>query len=314
MIPFPYSILESEGWFAFNREKWGFQAERLQIGGELCNARFGLETIFYRNRRGRYQMPRLNPYLPLRFTSPCESTTADREEQWRRASAGLVEECARRQSDGMLSFAPDMLDASPWLDRSFHLHVRYTHIVDLPLNTQLVERTNRSQVNRAKETSYHCGAARHLEDVVGCLNDTEKRQGFQFLLTLDDLRLAAELLGGERFRPYVCYSEHGEPVSTVIILHSPGGIALGWVAGTRAEFLRDGVYSYLWWYIFEDLATRNSLAVDLMGANLPNVSAAKRNWGGRLLPYVAVEQPGLRSMVRHAREAWQFMRIKRGHS
>ncbi|HEU4965036.1 MAG TPA: GNAT family N-acetyltransferase [Bacilli bacterium] len=297
----PSNPLLLAGWQEFNRLKWGVTPQRVFLQGEKGD-RPQLEAIVYRNRRGKIVRPPLNPYLALRFLSTDTTHPFKLTSQWVKLTDSLA---ARMRAFGLgsaLFLSPEVADVRPWQWRGFLTSVRYTYHLDFPYDVQTADTGVRNRVKKARKLGLTCRRAHSVQEIYECLKATEDRQGFDHRLTPDDLELARRCLGDEHLRGYVCLTEDGEPASAAYVLHVPGSTAIGWVAGAKGEHLSSGAVQLLDLFILEDLQANGASGFDFVGANLPGVATAKSYWGGRLLPYYVIEQPGWRTLLRVMRQ------------
>jgi hypothetical protein len=78
------------------------------------------------------------------------------------------------------------------------------------------------------------------------------------------------------------------------------------LVGTRGAHLQSGATQLLIHDVLEDLQAAGAAGFDFEGANIPDVAAAKLNWGGQLVPWYRVDSFTLRSL---ARWGWYWFRF-----
>ena len=293
------SVLSLEGWLEFNRYKWGLKPLRVRLT-ESEKDLPAVEAVLYLDRKGRIVQPPLNPYLPVTFYPTPTDKTPRLYRQWMRASKWLVEEFVRRGVKGSVTFPPEVKDVRQWQWNGFLAEVRYTFYFELPYDLGLADSSKRTQVNRARRAAFVCEiATKHMyPEVIACLRETEARQKFTYRIDVKDLETALHLLGEKTFRVYVCRSNTGEVACARVVISTPGLRAIGWLAGTKKKFLDSGATQLLIWHTLNDLAQQGATGFDFAGANLPTVSAAKAEWGGKLMPYYLVTPLNLRTLAR----------------
>jgi len=305
------SPLALDGWLKFNEYKWQTRPVKLWVSeGErkLPSA----EVVLYFNKRGHIVQPPLNPYLPLSFyPTPAKMSRIYR--QWMRISELLVSRFIEDGIVGSIAFPPEVADVRQWQWNGFLAEVRYTFYLDLPYSLERADSSQRNKVRKAKKDGFSCEVAGRdvFRDVVECLQDTGSRQGFSYRLTQNDLQSALTFLGEDIFHVYVCRSPSGEVASARVALGAPGMRALDWIAGTKRKFLKSGVTQLLIAHELEHLSRMGVEIFDYAGANLPTVSMAKAEWGGKLVPYYVVRSMNLRSMAALAARAMRFRWRKR---
>jgi hypothetical protein len=277
------SPLELDGWLEFNERKWGVRAERVRYPDE----RGPLSAVLYLNRRGRVQLPHLNPYLPVRYDAR-RSAPYRAIREWNRAADAFALDLRQRGLAGTIAFPPSVRDLRAWTWHGFRVGVRYTLIQELPVSEVSVDPAMRRRARRAARAGYRCERTDRYADVLACLSDTEERQRFRYGLTLEDLRVLHAALG-DGFRTYICYDPLGNPAAARLVLHSPDGEAIDWVNGIQRAELASGAAPMLILHVLDDLAGAGAHTLDWEGANIPSIAAAKERWGGRIETWFTVE-------------------------
>lgn len=295
------SPLMLDGWLEFNRVKWSLKPLKLRLS-EKDSDLPAIEAVVYLDKKGRITQPPLNPYLPLCFFPSPTEKVARLYRQWLNVSGILADVFKNRRVRSAVILPPEAKDVRQWQWRGFLAEVRYTFCLDFPFNEDNIDYQVQKQIKKAENTGYLCEHVdenkNNLEEVVHCLADTETRQNFSYGVIVSDLRLALQLLGEEHFRIYICRTPSGEVASVRIILARANSCAIDWIAGTRRRFLMSGATQQLIYFALKDLENNKVSSLDYCGANLPSVSMAKANWGGRLLPYYSISAPNIRSLFR----------------
>jgi hypothetical protein len=304
------SPLELEGWIEFTEAKWGVKAEQLRftVGGKDVPV---LDVVLYRGHRGRIQIPPRSPYTSLRFVPTPTELPSRLNNQWRTLSAQLADYCLGCPTDSVIVFPPDYADVREFVWKNFFVDVRYTYWLDLPVVYEKAESSVRKRIRKAVDQGFRTERVTNFEDVVACLAGTEDRKGFTHNLTAADLGDAARRIGEEHLRCYVCYTTDGKAASARVVLHSPGHRALGWLAGTKPEYLNSGVAQLNAAFVLDDLTHAKATGFDYCGANICSVAEAKSRWGGELVPYFVVKKPGYREVGRLALRWLKTSRNKR---
>lgn len=297
------SPLALDGWLEWNRLKWGVTPHRRRV--PVANAPPYVEAVFYTDRKGRFCLPNRNPYAPMEFASPARvASRLDR--QWLECAGQVAAEMARCGVAIAIDLPPEIADLRPWRWAGFNVGLKYTLHLDFPYDLSHADKTLRGQVRKLAQQGYRVERTTNLPQVHQCLTETERRKGFDHELSLRDLELARDLLGDDNFRCYTCYTPAGEAASSCIALHLEGARALIWVGGSRDDHRLTGAHNYERTVIFHDLETAGAAGVDLAGANIPSVAAAKANFGARLVPYGTVEGYGVKPLARWVRGWWRF--------
>jgi hypothetical protein len=293
------TALAHDGWLAFNEHKWGVRAERVtypEPGGPL-------NVVLYLDRRGRVVLPRLNPYLPVSYEQrpsvPYRATRA-----WTAAAGAMAADLRRRGLGSTVAFQSNVRDLRPLAWRGFRLGVNYTVTQELPIPEAHIDPDVRRRVRRATEAKYRCERTLAFDDVIACVAETERRQGFRYALTISDLDLLASTMG-EAFRAYVCYSADGRPVAAQLLLHQEGGQAIDWVNGTALDELASGATQLLTKFSLADVLNAGAVSIDWEGANIPSVSASKERWGGQIEPWFTIEPLTIRNVAR-----WAYAQVR----
>lgn len=285
-----------EGWHEFNRIKWRVRPLRLTFG-EAGGDGARLEAVLYLDRRGRVYLPHANPYLPVRFHPPPAKFASRVERRWLSLAEPLAAEMRARGIANGVDLPVGIKDARPWRWAGFPVGVKYTYLIPLPHGIERMEESYRTHIRRANRAGYRCERTDRLVDLYGCLGETAARKGFRSNLDLRDLEQARALLGDEHFRVYVCYAPDGQPAAANVVLHQPGGQAVGWVSGTASAHLSTGAAQLLVAFTLADLAAAGATCLDLAGGNIPGVARAKSQFGAALVPYFLVNPIGLKPLA-----------------
>ena len=309
LLDCPASPLFLDGWLEFNRLMWDVTPQRVRFtaaGKELP----AVDAVLYLDKNGQLCRPNLNLYLPVAMVPTDTSCPARLERQWLDVGTQLAEGMRGYGMAEMLPLPPEIQDVRPWQWAGFNAEVFYTYCLDLPRDRPY-PKTIRNSINRSKRAGFTCIQERDLKPLFECLQSTEERQGFSHNITRHDLELARDLLGDETLRVYVCYAPNGEPASALAELHVPGTRAIGWLAGTKTDYLSEGVAQHLQAYSIADLADAGATGYDFVGAStVPAVARAKSQWGARLVPHYSIEGGRVRTVLRHARKLWQFRKLR----
>lgn len=301
------SPLMLEGWLVFNETRWGLTSRRIRLSACEPDGP-AIEAVYSLNAAGKIMLPPLIPYLPVKFDPAPEDTHTPIGQQWDTAGDLLARSMRERGLRHVVPLPPCMPDIRPWQRARFVADVKYTYHVGLPYDESGMRTNIRRSISNSRKAGFVCERTENLAHLHECLLQTEERQGFSHGFTLSDLRLAQLLLGHEAFRVYVCYAPDGTPASATIELHQPGATALGWMAGTKTEYLRSGVAQHLQRYVLDDLCAAGAVGYDFVGAQLPTIAAMKAAWGATLIPYYRVDGGRVRTLARHARDYWSFRR------
>jgi len=307
-VPSPLSL---DGWLDFNRIKWGVTAVRTQFRAGNSGLP-SIEAVLYLNKAGRIYHPPRNPYMNVSFTPTATKSGCRVSRQWLEAAGLLVEETIDKGLATSMVLPPEIIDSRPWQWAGFRVGVKYTFYIDFPFTLDHAYNSIRTNVRKAVKAGYFCDKTTDMQDVYGCLKDTEVRKGFEHQLSLHDLELATELLGDEQLRSYVCYSPTGEPASSCVVLHTPGGRSLYWIAGTKTAHLASKATQLMINFVLEDLQSSGAVGVDLVVANIPSVAFMKANWGGRLMPYYVVDAYTLKHLAAWIQDWRRFPRLNKG--
>jgi hypothetical protein len=306
-----HSPLLLEGWLEFNRIKWNLTPHRFRWQPDSSALPY-VEAVFYLDRKGRIVHPRVTPYQAVQVVHTPTDHRHRLCAQWLQAADPLVAEMRRLGLRDRLKLPPGLEDVRPFQWARYRVGVQYTYVIDLPCELSQADGRVRTRINKAGRSGYVCTRTRNMHDVMACLADTEERQGFAHRLSVRDLELAQELLGEEQLHASVCYAPDGSAAAAQLVLHRRGAQALGWVAGCRREHRSVGVNQLLLEFTLEDLQAAGAHSLDLVGANIRSVAEPKMRWGGRLVPYYTLEEPGMRTMLRELDSWWRFRRERQG--
>lgn len=300
------SPLDLDGWLEFNRVKWGVRPQRIRLP-EAEGTRGSIEGVVYLDQRGKIVNPPRNSYLPVRFHSTPTILPYRVMHQWLEVSRLLADDMRQRGLKNTINLPPNVTDIRPWQWAGFRANVRYTMVIEFPFNLQATDKSLGRIQRKTEREGFRCDRTTNMHDVAACLADTERRQGFSLGLSVADLELAQSLLGEDAFRTHMCYAPNGEPASATVALHQPGTPAIGWVGGTRNEYLRAGPAQLLEFFAIDDLTEAGASEYDLCGANIPSVAYAKAAWGASLRPYYAIEAYDLRRLAKWSKGWWEYL-------
>ncbi|OZM57482.1 hypothetical protein CIB95_08490 [Lottiidibacillus patelloidae] len=299
------SPLLLEGWLEFNKLKWAVAPFKLNWSLE-GKAFPNVKTVWYLNKRGKIILPPLNPYIGLEFSTTNTQKIYNIYNQWIKVSDYLSGEMKKRRLANMLMLPPGIEDSRSWIWNRFHVGVKYTYKIKFPYEIHLAQTEVRTNIRKAIKRGFVAERSNNLKDVYNCLLDTEKRQSFSHNLSLEDLNLLFDLLGENHLRTYLCYAPNGEVASATICLHRDDGYAIGWIRGTKEEYLTSGAAVYLDQVTIDDLQKTKAKGIDFCGANIRNIAKAKRKWGGHLVPFYSLEEYSLITMAKNLRNMWLF--------
>ncbi len=287
------------GWIDFNQRRWGLTAETLELGPEKGTG-WELETVLYRNRRGRLVTPPRNPHLPIRFDCASERPAAVNRRR-RLALTKLAETFGNRGLGGSLSLSAEASDARPFEWAGMAARPRFTYHLDIADREARIDPSARKKARKCQRLGYRCDVSDDYAAVAECLAGPETRKGFDYRLDAAELERLAGLLGPDHFVCFLARDAEGAPQGARVSLFMPGGHALAWSAGMKTPALKDGVNNLVADRALEYFAGRECRVFDFIGANIPPVAEMKEAWGGRLVCHYAISQRGPRHL---AREAW----------
>jgi len=303
--------LAHDSWLAFNEQKFGLRPERVQykIGN---NEEAMLEAVLYLDKSGRVCHPMRNPYLPVSFVSTRTSQAHKISNQWIELASQLADDMRGRGVLNTIGFSPNVSDIRPWQWKRFRAGVKYTCMIDVPYDESGASQDVRRKFRKCAKAGFRVERTTDIEQAALCLAATEERQGYRLGISASDLILARRLLGDEAFRIYAVYAPNGEMATASIVLHQPGSQAIGWVAGSRAEYLSAGVMQFVDLYTLSDLHEAGATSLDLSGANMETIAAPKLRLGAYLVPYYTVEAYSLRRFAKWSLNWWQYYRHDSG--
>lgn len=299
------SPLFLDGWLEFNRRKWNLKPKIMEFREDNKELPL-LKVTLYCDSKGRVRMPPRSPYLPVDFQPTPTELMGRLGRQWLALGNIMAGELHRSGVKGTIAFSPNITDMRPFQWQGFHVQVRYTFYLDIPVDENQIDYAVRKQIKKAAKNGFTCSDGVSPEAIIECLKETEDRQGFSHGLSAADIRMAKELLGEEHFRCYGCFAPSGEIASARIILHSPESRAVDWVAGTKREFLNSGATQAVIAFALENLSSNGAAGFDYAGANIPSVAAAKATWGGHLVPFYVLSSPSVRGMVKYGLDILRY--------
>ena len=290
-----WSALGAGGWVAFNAERWQVSAHSVRIYEGNDEAPL-LETILYRDKKGRITGVPHTPYLPLRVRTRWRDPTRDNRQRLRLATA-LAELIRGYGTNGFVTWEPSLVDFRPFQWSAFDVEPRYTYLLDLPAASGSWGENVRKACRKAESNSFRCERTTDIRSVTQCLDASAARQRFTYQISAEDLARCSSMVGEELLRLYLCRDPEGRPASARVILHRPGSRAIDFLAGTDDAYRSSGATQMLTAFALDDLAAEGATGFDYAGANIPSVAQAKADWGGTLTLFYAVRVPGVRSVV-----------------
>ncbi|MFY0990300.1 GNAT family N-acetyltransferase [Halomonas sp. C05BenzN] len=286
------------GWIRFNEQRWGLTAETVTLAPDRGDA-WRLDTVLYRNARGRLVTPPRNPHLPVDFR--CASERPASVNRRKRLALTRLAECLRENGlGGSLSLSSVADDVRPFEWARMTARPRFTYHLDIADRDQRIDPSARKKARKCRRLDYDCEITHDYAAVAGCLAGPEARRGFDYRLGADELERLAGLMGPDHFVCFLARNARGEPMGTRVCLYTPGGHALAWSAGMKTEAMKDGVNNLVAEEALAFFADKGCTVFDFIGANIPPVAEMKEAWGGRLVCHYAISQRGVRQLAREA--------------
>jgi hypothetical protein len=306
------SPLFLDEWLEFNRQTFGLEPRRVGTDSsfrELDQPMF--DAVIYLDRKGRVRRPWRNPYLPVNFTPSPTPYAHKAEHQWHEQADQLVQEVRERGVVNEITLTPNIQDVRPWQWAGYRVNVNYTFQVDFPFDMARMSKQVRARLRRCERDGFRAEPTTDIDAVFACLKAAEARQGYNLGLTLADLLRARDLLG-EHLHAYAAYAPDGEMASAAVTLFQGGSNAIGWLGGTRAEYLSSGVADMVEYESYVDLEKEGATGIDLCGANMRSIAAYKSSLGARLVPYYAFESYSPSRLGKWLQAWWDFERRRPG--
>lgn len=292
------SPLFLEGWQAFNNYKWGLTPKRAQA--KLANNKdINIDYVVYFDRRNKIRMPKFNNYLPMQFNSTRERKIIDLRNQWLYILEELVKEFTEHGLANAICLTPNIADIRIFQWHGYIVEPRFTYLIDFPYDVADADYEVRRRINKCTKNNFRFERTNNFSDVFHCITATADRKNINLYLTKEDLKMAQQLIGEEYFRAYVSYTSQGMPASASIMLHYPGCKTFYWMAGTVSDQLHTGVSQYNIYNSFMDLQKAGATGVDFGSATSAKINKYKNAWGGHLVPYYMVMEPGWWSISYH---------------
>lgn len=291
-------VTGTDEYAAFVKAAFQIGSQRI-VAGEAPGAAPNAEALVFFNARRRIILPPNTPYIPVKFNATPTNKRVRLDRMWASCGGLLADQILNHGLGGQISFPPEITDVRPFLWKGFSPALRYTFLVDLPYDESQMDPPVKKHIAKALAAGLVCRRATRNDfpALVDCIQQTEARQGFSYGLNQSVLEQGWAILGEDRFRIYIIAAQNGAIASSRIILHATGGPAIDWIAATSNEHLRSGATQALIRFALDDLQASGASLFDFGGAGLPTVSAAKASWGGRLIPYLAINQESFRSLA-----------------
>jgi hypothetical protein len=311
-MPASSQTTDDSQWISYCKIRWGVSPVRVRYGAGGQSA-LSIEALYYLDKHGRILESPVHPgpYLSVVTHLPANVLPEDSAEQWLVAAQLMARDMRLRGLASKLALPPTIVDVRPWLWEGFLVSPLYTYYVDLPHDRSQVRTQVKGHARQAAKAGYTCKQTDNLNDVVDCLNDSQKRQNFDIHLGLLDLTVLQRELGEDTLRTYVGYAPDGEPASASVNIHETGGAVINWLAGTKSSHLSSGINQLLTASILDDVEKAGASAFDFAGANLQSVATAKQQWGGRLKPFYSIDGGSITELARDMRRYWRYQRARR---
>ncbi len=303
----PRGPLELPGWIEFHTWRTGLRAQEFS---EAIEGGAELRAVLYLDGRGRIRVPYLNPYLPITFRS-LRPRPRGRTADWLKVTAPLVDEMRRRGVPNLIYLPPEVQDVRPWQWQGFMVGADYTYRLDLPLDPASVDRSHKKNGDKAAKFGMTVDRVTTIEPIIECLTDSSQRVGYVNEIGPRELRRVADLLGEDSLRMYACRDSTGRVAAAVVLVHVPGTYALGWLFGTKTEYLTQGAGQLVWRSAFADIVADGATGVDFGGPNSRGIAEFKSRWGSRLAPMYSVRGYSTRSGARFVSDWLRSSRSKR---
>jgi hypothetical protein len=296
-----------DGWLEFNRIKHGLQPQRYRYTQGSNNEAI-LEAVLYLDKSGKIRHPWRNPYMPVAFVPTQTSQSHKKTYQWVELANQLVDEMRERGVANTVNLCPQVSDIRPWQWAHFQVGVKYTCTIDLPYRVEIASQDARRRIRQCPLDGFRVARTTDLAEAADCLIASEKRQGYSLDVNRHDLELARSLLGDDAFRIYAVYAPDGTMATASVVLHRAGSAAVGWVAGTRQEYLNAGVTQFVDYVTMQELYEDGATSLDLAGANIRSVAIPKFRLGATLVPYYSIESYSLRRLAKWTKNWWTATR------
>jgi hypothetical protein len=291
-------VTATDEYAAFLKAAYHLDSRRI-IAAEQAAALPNAEAVIFLDAKGRIILPPMTPFLPVNFTATPTNKRARLDRMWLDCGALLADEFLKHSLYGPISLPPDFTDLRPFIWKGLNATLRYTFVVDFPYDESQMDSAVRKQIAKTAAAGFVCRRARKsdLGAILGCIHQTEQRQGFSYKVSESILQQGLDIVGEDKFRIYVATAPNGSPASCRIVLHAAGGVAIDWIAATANEHLKSGATQTLIQFALQDVQDSGARMFDFAGAGLPAVSAAKACWGGRLTAYPTIQQVTLKNLA-----------------
>lgn len=256
-------------------------------------------------RRRRFATPDLLPHTGFLFRPAASDRPTHVEAERTAATQALLTHLQAAYPRVCLTHAPDLADMRPFQWSGWQVTPRFTYWLDLPADRKQLwdglERRARTEVRKAGRGAFRvepaadAGELRRLYGLVYA-GQAEAPVAGACVEAMVGGAVDAGLAEGFRARA------PGGETACAVYFASGGDTLYAWVAGADPAFRGSGAASLLYWTVLEQTRCRR---FDFVGANIPSIALFKRSFGGRLVPYFAVDgyRSRWRGLVAAARRA-----------
>lgn len=280
-----YGIYLTDQWIKFCCTVWKLKSEKIFLHNE-GKPYPNVECVLFRDEKNRIVNPPIQLYLGIKFTPSPTNDYIKLSRQWQE----MLEKLANyfyNEKFLQIALPPNIIDVRSLRWNDYAIEIRYTYLLQLPVNLTLCDHSIRKNIAKAQRSGYYCSKLNkeHVKSIERIILNTESRQNFSYKMDSDALLSGFSILGDNIFNCYGAWSTDNKLVSIRIVLFDKGMIALDWIAATDNDHLNSGVTQLLIDHVLTDLAEKGCSSFDFCGATIKHIGRYKESWGGALTPF-----------------------------
>lgn len=235
--------------------------------------------------------PPLTPFTPILFKESGASSYSKTESSQKKIIGIINDYLAKNYNFVTLQLEPSIRDVRPFLWLGWKSSVNYTYEIDIGSIKNLWEKIDKDakyEINKAKRNNVEISEGKDADKFLDLYEKTFLKQNLKIPISKDFIKKMLKILSGKnKCKLYFAKAADGEIVS---------GALAAWdnkkpyyLLAASDPNAKVGANYLLLWSIIEDMS-KNFRSMDLVGANIPNITKFKREFATKLVPYYIVEK------------------------
>lgn len=235
--------------------------------------------------------PPLTPFTTILFKESNTSKFSKIENSQKKIIMLTDDYLNKKYNYSALQLEPSIKDVRPFLWLGWKPSVNYTYEIDLSNIKILWEKMDKDakyEINKANKNNVQIVHGDNMEQFLVLYEKTFAKQNFKIPLNKDWLKNMFEILSREKkCRLYYAKSSKEEVISSALTVWD-NKKAYYFLAVSEPKVSIGSNYLLLWHIIGE--MSKKFTALDMVGANIPNIAKFKREFATKLTSYYIVEK------------------------